>query len=129
MANEKDDIHHGACISCSHNSETKCRPDCPHYPAKQEREKGPKKVFVDGDKRVIGHAQIGPRISRMTIQDLHHIIVRAIEHGNGRKLIKAACDHCGGVNKVCGIDLLFDAKEKELDHVAVVLSAEPATGL
>lgn len=92
-------------------------------------EKDIKKVFVDGDVRVIGHAQIGPRISRLTIQDLHHIIVRAIEKGYGGKLIKTACDHCGGVNKVCGIDVLFDANEKELDHVAVVLSAEPFKGL
>ena len=88
-----------------------------------------KTVFVDSDVRVIGHAQIGPHLKHMTIQDLHHIIVRAIEKDYGRKFIKTACDHCGGVNKVCGVDLLFDENEKELDHVAVVLSAEPAKGL
>ena len=34
-----EDDHHGACISCSHNSHKDCHSDCPHYPEKQKRER------------------------------------------------------------------------------------------
>lgn len=35
---EDDENHRLSCIACSHRLDVTCRTDCPHYPAKQERE-------------------------------------------------------------------------------------------